>query len=275
MNYSLQYIRIEFKRAIHALLSGMVTLLIISAITVGSAAALYTLLQSLGVSEPVMIAVSVDGEDSMSSMALRIAEGMDSVSAVCEFELADEEEAREGVLSGKYASAIILPANFYDEVNNGINPPALLLIPSDMSQGAKDFTELIGSAASLVDTVEGGIYAVTDAGFIYGMNVSRHDMEMYLTDIAFDTLLKRTKIFEESFETSLDADALISYYAVSACLLIVLVSCTGFGYLYSKERAWSCQDRNSQIYDDDVPACFYFRSVHCHYSCAFCYPFKK
>ena len=82
MNYSLQYIRIEFKRAIHALLSGMVTLIIITAITVGSAAALYTLLQSLGVSEPVKVAVSVPGDGSMSKMAIRFLEGMDSISAV-------------------------------------------------------------------------------------------------------------------------------------------------------------------------------------------------
>jgi len=82
--------------------------------------------------------------------------------------------------------------------------------------------------------VEGGIYAVTDAYFVYGMNVSKQDMENYLTGIAFDTLLGRTKLFSEDFETSLDVDNLISYYTVSACLLIVMVTCTGFGYLYSR-----------------------------------------
>ncbi|MCR4792817.1 MAG: ABC transporter permease [Lachnospiraceae bacterium] len=234
MNYSFQYIRIEFKRAVHAFLSGAVTLIIISAITVGSAAALYTLLQSLGVSEPVKIAMSIRGDDSMSVVLLRLVQGMDSVSAVCRFELTDEDEAREGVLDGTYASAIILPENFYDEVNTGINPPALILVPSKMPDGVKGFSELLSSAASLVDTVEGGIYAVTDAGSVYGMSVSRQDMEAYLTSIAYDALLGRTKFFEESFETSLDVDDLISYYTVSACLIILLVSCTGFVYLYSR-----------------------------------------
>ena len=234
MNYSLQYIRIEFKRAIHALLSGMVTLIIISVITVGSAAALYTLLQSLGVSEPVKVAVSVPGDGSMSKMAIRLLEGMDSISAVCEFELTDEKGAREGVVSGAYASAIILPENFYEGVNTGINPPALILLPEDMTSGVRSFSELLETSVSLVDTVEGGIYAVTDAYYVYGMNVSRQDMENYLTGIAFDTLLGRTKLFTEDFETSLDVDNLISYYTVSACLLIIMVTCTGFGYLYSR-----------------------------------------
>ena len=234
MNYSLQYIRIEFKRAIHALLSGMVTLIIISVITVGSAAALYTLLQSFGVSEPVKVAVSVPGDGSMLKMAIRLLEGMDSISAVCEFELTDEKSAREGVVSGAYASAIILPENFYEGVNTGINPPALILLPEDMTSGVRSFSELLETSVSLVDTVEGGIYAVTDAYYVYGMNVSRQDMENYLTGIAFDTLLGRTKLFTEDFETSLDVDNLISYYTVSACLLIIMVTCTGFGYLYSR-----------------------------------------
>ena len=101
MNYSFQYMRIEFKRAVHAFMSGMVTLIIISAITVGSAAALYALLQSLGVSEPVLIAVSMDDDDSMSEIVLRLLEGMDSISAVCELELTDPDDARAGVLEGR------------------------------------------------------------------------------------------------------------------------------------------------------------------------------
>ena len=166
MNYSLQYIRIEFKRAVRAFLSGLATLIIISAITVGSAAALYTLLQSLGISEPVKVAVSVPGDGSMSKMAIRLLEGMDSIKAVCEFELTDEADAREGMYDGRFGAAIVLPENFYEGVNYGINPPALILIPSDITPGVRNFGELLETATSLVDTVEGGIYAVTDAGFV-------------------------------------------------------------------------------------------------------------
>ena len=234
MNYSLQYIRIEFKRAVRAFLSGLATLIIISAITVGSAAALYTLLQSLGISEPVKVAVAVPGDGSMSRMAIRLLEGMDSIKAVCEFELTDEADAREGMYDGRFGAAIVLPENFYEGVNYGINPPALILIPSDITPGVRNFGELLETATSLVDTVEGGIYAVTDAGSVYGMKVARTDMENYLTNIAFDTLLKRTKFFGESFESSLDVSGLVSYYAVCAGLLIVMITCTGFGYLYSK-----------------------------------------
>jgi len=236
MNYSLQYIRIEFKRAVHALLSGMVTLIIIALITAGSAAALYTLLQSLGVSEPVRIAVSVPGDGSMSRMAIRLLEGMDSVRSVCEFELTDEDDARSGVGDGRYGAAIILPEHFYEDVDTGVNTPALILIPSELSDPVRDFGELLETSVSLVDTVEGGIYAVTDAYLVYGMKVSRYDMETYLTGISFDTLLSRTKMFKESFEASFDADSFVSYLAVSGCLLILMVTATGFGYMYSARK---------------------------------------
>ena len=189
MNYSLQYIRIELKRAAHALMSGMVTLIIISVITLGSAAALYTLLQSLGISEPVKIAVSTPGEGNMAKLAIRLLKGMDSIKVVCEFELADEEDAREGVYNGKYGAAIILPENFYEGVNTGVNPPALILIPEEMTDGLKSFGDLLEASVSLVDTVEGGIYAVSDAYYTYGMYVSKTDMENYLTNLSFDTLL--------------------------------------------------------------------------------------
>lgn len=215
-------------------MSGMVTLIIISAITLGSAAALYTLLQSLGISEPVKIAVATPGDGSMSKMALRLLQGMDSIKVVCEFELTDEEEAREGVYTGKYGAAIVLPENFYEGVNTGVNPPALILVPEDMTGSLKNFGDLLEASVSLVDTVEGGIYAVTDAYYVYGMTVSKTDMENYLTNISFDTLLNRTKFFDEELETSLDVDNLISYAVVSACLLILMVTCTGFAYLYSK-----------------------------------------
>ena len=215
-------------------MSGMVTLIIISVITLGSAAALYTLLQSLGISEPVKIAVSAPGDGSMSRMAIRLLQGMDSIKVVCEFELTDEADAREGVYTGKYGAAIVLPEDFYEGVNTGVNPPALILVPEDMSDGLKNFGDLLEASVSLVDTVEGGIYAVSDAYYVYGMKVSKTDMENYLTNISFDTLLNRIKFFDEELESSLDVDDLISYAAVSACLLILMVTCTGFGYLYSK-----------------------------------------
>ncbi len=233
MNYSLQYIRIELKRAAHALMSGMVTLIIISVITLGSAAALYTLLQSLGISEPVKIAVATPGDGSMSQMAIRLLQGMDSIKVVCEFELTDEQGAREGVYNGNYGAAIVLPENFYEGVNTGVNPPALILVPEEMSEGLKNFGDLLEAAVSYVDTVEGGIYAVTDAYYVYGMYVSKSDMENYLTNISFDILLGRIKFFDDRLESSLDVDNLISYAAVSACLLILMVTCTGFGYLYT------------------------------------------
>ena len=215
-------------------MSGMVTLIIISVITLGSAAALYTLLQSLGISEPVKIAVSTPGEGNMAKLAIRLLQGMDSIKVICEFELTDEQDAREGVYSGKYEAAIVLPENFYEGVNTGENPPALILIPEDMSGGLKNFGDLLEASVSLVDTVEGGIYAVSDAYYVYGMTVSKTDMENYLTNISFDTLLNRIKFFDEELESSLDVDNLITYAVVSACLLILMVTCTGFGYLYSK-----------------------------------------
>lgn len=215
-------------------MSGMVTLIIISVITLGSAAALYTLLQSLGISEPVKIAVSTPGEGNMARLAIRLLQGMDSIKVICEFELTDEQDAREGVYSGKYEAAIVLPENFYEGVNTGENPPALILIPEDMSGGLKNFGDLLEASVSLVDTVEGGIYAVSDAYYVYGMTVSKTDMENYLTNISFDTLLNRIKFFDEELESSLDVDNLITYAVVSACLLILMVTCTGFGYLYSK-----------------------------------------
>lgn len=234
MNYSLQYIRIELKRAAHALMSGMVTLIIISVITLGSAAALYTLLQSLGISEPVKIAVSTPGEGNMAKLAIKLLKGMDSIKVVCEFELTDEQDAREGVYNGTYGAAIVLPRDFYEGVNTGVNPPALILIPEEMTEGLRNFGDLLEVSVSLVDTVEGGIYAVSDAYYTYGMYVSKADMENYLTNLSFDTLLNRTKFFDEELESSLDVDDLISYAVVSACLLILMVTCTGFGYLYTK-----------------------------------------
>ena len=234
MNYSLQYIRIELKRAAHAMMSGMVTLIIISVITLGSAAALYTLLQSLGISEPVKIAVSAPGDGSLSKVAIRLLQGMDSIKVVCEFELTDEQSAREGVYDGTFGAAIVLPENFYEGVNTGVNPPALILVPENMTEGLKSFGDLLEASVSLVDTVEGGIYAVSDAYRVYGMYVSKTDMENYLTNLSFDILLSRIKFFDDQLESSLDVDDLISYAVVSACLLILMVTCTGFGYLYSK-----------------------------------------
>mgnify|MGYP002852450786 CR=1 FL=1 len=233
MNYFLQYTRIEFKRAAMAFVSGLASLIIISTIVIGSAVALFALLQSLSVSNPISVAIASD-DDSLPDFALRLARSMDSVKAVCEFELTDSESARKGLTEGKYGAAILLPGDFYNDVNTGINTPATMLVPKNMTGGIRNFGELLETGVSFIDTVEGGIYAVTDAGLIYGMKVSRQDMENYLTDIAFDTILKRTGIFSEEFDSTFDTAGLISYYVVCAFLLIILFSCTGFGYLYSK-----------------------------------------
>ncbi len=233
MNYSLQYIRIEFKRAVHAFVSGMVTLIIISVITAGSAAALYALLQSLGISDPVRIALCTS-EESMPPVMIRFIQNLDSVKAVCKLEETDEESARQGVKDGTYGAAVILPANFYEDVNTGVNTPARILIPSNAGSEVRSFGELMESVVSMVDTVEGGIYAVTDGYIEYGMMVSRGDMENYLTGLSYDLLMARTTFFKESFEDAFDVKGLVSYMTVCSCLLINMVLCTGFGYMYSK-----------------------------------------
>ncbi len=237
MNYSLQYMRIEFKRAARAFMSGLISLIIISIITIGSAAALFVLLQSLGVSEPIKVAIASEDENAVPQMALKLMEGMDSIKAVCEFEMTDTDSARSGVSDGTYGAAVLLPFDFYNDVNTGINTPALVLVPEDMTGGIRNFGELIETGVSFIDTVEGGIYAVTDAYLVYGMKVSRSDMENYLTNLSFDILLKRTKMFDEEFDSSFDTRGLISYYSVCALLLIMLFSCTGFGYLYSERSS--------------------------------------
>jgi len=237
MNYSLQYMRIEIKRAARAFMSGLISLIIISLITIGSAAALFVLLQSLGVSEPIKVAIASEDEEAVPQMALRLMEGMDSVKSVCEFEMTDVSTARNGVSDGTYGAAVLLPYDFYNDVNTGINTPAVVLIPEDMTGGIRNFGELIETGVSFIDTVEGGIYAVTDAYLVYDVKVSRTDMENYLTSLSFDILLKRTKIFNEEFDSSFDTGGLISYYMVCALLLIILFSCTGFGYLYSRRSS--------------------------------------
>lgn len=235
MGIFLQYIRLEIKKSCVALfhmILGMVAML------VGTFALVVCVSQVVyhtNVFEPITVAFVVPGEQSEVQMATRVVGMTDSVKSICDFVYQDEEEAMEALEEGSLQAAILLGEDFYSDVVYGTNTPIKVVIRKDSVFRTGVFRELLQDGISLADTSEAGIYAVTDTAEIYQMQVSRRDMEYYLTDLYLNTAMAREKIFVTNVLMPLGQLNIWQYYASVGVAILMMFWGLSFGFLYRKQ----------------------------------------
>ncbi len=179
------------------------------------------------------VAVVIPPDEATTEYAISMVESMDSVKSVCEFVYTDEEEAKEGYENGKYEVAVVLPENFFYEVQKGINPPALIYFPKEKSLFLSIFKELIVSGVSFLQTAESGIYASIEAGYVYGSEVDVSQIGNVLAISYFNQILVREKMFTSEMVSALGDMTIAQYYSVAGTVLVLLFTGIGFSFMYS------------------------------------------
>lgn len=236
MNNTWNYFRIEAKRSLKLIANSIVSLIILVAVTIAGVWGIHTWIARTSDFERITVGIGLDEGDNTTKLFARIVGGMDSVQAVCRFEYMTIDEAKEKVSTDEIEVAILLPEDFYEDVDTGVNTPVSVLFAKDCKFNVEVFAELLGDGVSLVQITEAGVYAATDLGYEYDMTMRRGKMQEFLSMLYLEAAYGRGKSFDECILSETGEVNMNQYYMVVAMLFLVLMGGVVFSFFYQKRN---------------------------------------
>lgn len=223
---------LELKRSFRVLKKTMlnfilITILLAAAITVVS----YTIMQSQIFSR-IEVGVVVPDQDAATQTVVQFVSAMKSVKTVCDFRYMDEETAMAEMENGNLQAVILLPVNFYEDVDSGMNTPAQIFIPKNSALNVRVFQELLKDGISLLQTTEAGVYATYELMREEEHVMEAADMGDYLAEQYIVEGLSRQRLFEEQVISPFGKMESAQFYYLSVFMIVLLMSGLSMGYLF-------------------------------------------
>lgn len=184
------------------------------------------------------VAIVVSEDERILNMALRFAESLDSVESICEFYYMDEEKARNGLKIEELQAVIILPVNFYEDIDNGLNTPAEIIVSKQNPVNSAVFSELLKAGISYLQIAEAGVYAALDAARDGTVQIQQSQIGNFLAEYYMRTLFDRMDIYEKKIISPFGEMDNAQYIVLTILLLLLLSTGSIFAVLYEqKEKA--------------------------------------
>lgn len=184
------------------------------------------------------VAIVVSEDERILNMALRFAESLDSVESICEFYYMDEEKARNGLKTEELQAVIILPVNFYEDIDNGLNTPAEIIVSKQNPVNSAVFSELLKAGISYLQIAEAGVYAALDAARDGTVQIQQSQIGNFLAEYYMRTLFDRMDIYEKKIISPFGEMDNAQYIVLTILLLLLLSTGSIFAVLYEqKEKA--------------------------------------
>lgn len=229
------YFFLEYKKSIKVLLKSFgSTLMMLLLIIVGTWAVSHFVFQS-HIFEPVKVGMVIDEEDEKVKMVTKVVSVMESVESICEFVYVDEEEAKDLLAKNELSAAIILPQDFYEDVDNGYNTPVKVYVSSQASLNQKVFQELLTDGVSLLRTSEAGVYSMLHVGKEYSAELSQRKIGDVISEIYIEEAFYRGRVFASNVCSAFGEMDLHEYYFSAALTVFLLMTGLNYSFLYRKK----------------------------------------
>lgn len=235
MKTFLNYFLFEYKKSIKVLLKTFgSTLMMLLLVIAGVAAVSHFVFQS-HIFEPIRVGMVVEGEDEKIKLITKIVSTMESVESICEFVYVDEEEAKERLGENELQAAIVLPEDFYEDVNSGYNTPVTVYVSENASLNQKVFQELLTDGVSLLRTSEAGVYSMLSLKKEYSAQMTKKEIGDVISEIYIEEAFYRGRIFNSNVYSALGEMELHEYYFASALAIFLIMSGLNYSFLYQKK----------------------------------------
>lgn len=231
-----RYFILEYKNCLKAIVKSAIGMFLVLVLLVLGIIAVSVGIQQEQILPKLKVAMVVSQDERMLDMAVKFVASMDSVESICEFCYMEETEAREGLETGELQAVIILPVNFYEDIDNGLNTPAEVLISNKNGVNSAVFGELLTAGVSYLQTAEAGVYATLDVARAESAQMKTSKIGNYLAEYYMRTLFDRMNIYEEKVVSPLGTMEYSQYIVVTVLLLILLVSGSNFSVLYQEKE---------------------------------------
>lgn len=170
------------------------------------------------------VALVLPEDDTYAGIAFTFLEQMDSIRSTCTFIRTNQEEALDLLQSGRVYAAILIPDSFIENILNGTNSSATLILPQQNSLESILFVTLADSGTSILSTAQAGIYAMEDVLLSYQKWDALSTAEEKLNQIYLSYAFNRSRMFQTESVSSTDRLSLRDYYTCSGIVLCLLLS---------------------------------------------------
>lgn len=224
MRLRMQYLYVELKKTIgmfpRMLLQAILLMILIGAIAFCGVKAMEKEPLAVG----ARIGVVVREENTVTKMALRYVENMESVSQICDFVQVPEEEGFRLLERREIAALVMLPEQLVEGIMNGQNPAVDVIFPKNAQLEAMLFRELTESGAGLLRVAQAQIYGAIDTAVEYGLTDQLSVMETEIDSYNLAFALDRLAMYDEETVSATGQMSVLQYYAASGIVLFVLLS---------------------------------------------------
>ena len=224
MRLRMQYLYVELKKTIgmfpRMLLQAILLMILIGAIAFCGVKAMEKEPLAVG----ARIGVVVREENTVTKMALRYVENMESVSQICDFVQVPEEEGFRLLERREIAALVILPEQLVEGIMNGQNPAVDVIFPQNAQLEAMLFRELTESGARLLRVAQAQIYGAADTAVEYGLTDRLSVMETEIDSYNLAFALDRLAMYDEETVSATGQMSVLQYYAASGIVLFILLS---------------------------------------------------
>lgn len=229
------YFILEYKKSIKVLLKTFGSTLIMLLLVITGIWSISHFVFESRIFEAVKVAMVIPKEQEQVKMIAQVTAAMKSVESICEFVYVDEVKAKEMLREGRLQAAIILPEDFYEDVNTGYNTPLTVYVAQNASLNQRVFQELLKDGVSLLRTSESGVYSMLSAAREYPAELSQREIGDVISEIYIREAFYRGEIFGRSVYSPLGEMDLYQYYFVSAVTMILLMIGMNYSFLYRRQ----------------------------------------
>lgn len=242
MRTFLTYFILEYKKSIKVLLKSFGSTLMMLLLVIGGTWAVSHFVFQSHIFQPVKVGMVIDENDEKVKMITKIVSAMESVKSICEFVYVDEDQAKKLLAEEELSAAIILPEDFYEDVDSGYNTPVTVYVSGKVSLNQMVFRELLTDGVSLLRTSEAGVYSVLSVAREYPAELSQRKIGDVISEIYIEEAFYRGRIFASEVYSALGEMDLYQYYFTSAVTVFLLMSGLNYSFLYRK-RTRAVEDK--------------------------------
>lgn len=184
--------RLELKRTIRLLPAMLIEAVLLLGILGAIAFGVMKLLYRDSPMLQITVAVIEEEANPLTELALQYIQGMESISATCQFHVVSKEEGFSMLQEGRAAAALFLPGGMIDGIMDGSNVPVQVYFPGDAGVESALLRELTEAGVQMLRVAQAEIYGIYDTAKNYGalgqLSVLEADIDRFNLAFALDRL---------------------------------------------------------------------------------------
>lgn len=168
------------------------------------------------------VAVVLPADDSLVNIGFNMLTQMESLKDYCEFIQTDRDSAKTMLKNGEVYGIVYIPEGFVEDVLNGQNTPAVVILPDNPGIETSIFRAVLNAGSDTLAYVQSGIYAMTDAYNHFGLSDRIMESSDKLNDHYIRFVINRSTMYDIRTVSATGALSQAQFYVCSGMVIVIL-----------------------------------------------------